>query len=105
VLSALSNSGLKYMDLRLDYRHLDYILMILDNLIYTPVYLIYSRTMNTLYCSLLLSLPVLVFSILIVLIEMDLLFSLQGSYCLPFTYCVPNTDTPFVSYVVQHSIV
>src|ERR1700691_3757358 len=70
--------------------------MIWNNLIWTPVYLIYSRTINASYCSLLLSPPVLCFPILIVLIvrtsyslsrapivcPLLIVFQLQTLFCL-----------------------
>src|ERR1700733_710998 len=74
------------MDFRLD--HYD-----LRQSYRTPVYLIYSRTINALYCSLLLSLLFFVFLYLYCPYCEDVLFSYKGSYCSPFTYCVPTTYT------------
>src|ERR1700733_7505896 len=62
--------------------------MILDNLIWTPVYLIYSRTINTHYCSFTIVPPVLCFFCNLIVLIVRTSYSLyKGSYCSPFTYC------------------
>src|SRR6202167_1386367 len=77
--------------------------MILDNLIWTPVYLIYSRTINAHYCSSLLSLPVLCFLYLYCPYCEDVLFSLQGLLLFALYLLFSATDT-LLSRMYTHTL-